>query len=81
MRRTELKKTKTKTSTIKNSVQQALFCFGKNNPPRNADGKVRLPPLPWYPLPLLNSSQKSPAVVHHHRYHQFFHLLHFQPGL
>lgn len=76
-----IQKTKTKTLTIKNSVQQALFCFGKNNPPRNADGKVRLPPLPWYPLPLLNSSQKSPAVVHHHRYHQFFHLLHFQPGL
>lgn len=25
---------KTKTSTIKNSVQQALFCFGKNNPPQ-----------------------------------------------
>lgn len=25
---------KTKTSTIKNSVQQALFCFGKNNTPQ-----------------------------------------------
>lgn len=79
MRRTEFKKQKPQQlKTVSNKLCSAS---AKTIPPRNDDGKVCLPPLPWYPHLLLNSSQKSPAVVHHHRYHQFFHLLHFQPGL
>lgn len=73
MRRIEFKKQKPQQlKTVSNKLCSAS---AKTIPPRNDDGKVR------YPLLLLNSSQKSPAVVHHHRYHQFFHLLHFQPSL
>ena len=44
----------------KNSVQQALSCFSKNNPPWHAGGGAHLPLLPLSPRPI-STHPKLPA--------------------